>query len=744
MKNNRQRTIEIITPLEQDVLLLHRMRGKEELGRLFEYQLDLLSTDATVPLDDVLGKTVTITLRRPEEEVRYFNGFCTRIAQGGKRGRYYTYSATVSPWLWFLTRTTNCRIFQEKTVPDIIKEIFAQHSAMVDVRDELTETYTPWEYCVQYRESDFDFVSRLMEMEGIYYFFTHAEGRHTMVMADSYSAHALAKEEEIPYIPPGKVVRPDLEHIAEWTISREVRPGKYALTDFDFERPSVDLQVKSNIRREHALAEYEIYDYPGDYIQRSDGEQYARLRIEEQQAKYEQVSGKTNWRSMATGALFKLSAHPRTDQNAEYLIVSTDIELQSSEYESLDDPGTPAVPYSCSFRTLNSHQPFRSERVTRKPMVRGPQTAMVVGPSGETIHTDKYGRVKVHFHWDRYGKSADTASPWIRVSQNWGGKNWGGMFIPHVGQEVIVMFEEGDPDRPIVTGRVYNAETMPPLELPANKTQSIIRDHGGNEIKMQGVAGGQQVYIHSPTGNSMFTVGAARNPPPGISAWTDFNWNGFAGGDYEWAVKGNSTTQVAGWYLQNIIGFQIELTGGFKFEKVTGLHVNIDLIGLVTAATPFILEYARGWKLERAPKIFEMAGSVKTEIDTRVIEKINDALSKIDKEVESFNTVVSRVSGQMTEKISTLQREVTGALREKLGPVVRRIAAVEDDVKGMQKSVAGTVHLESKGFMTLKSKSPTIMENPRVRITGDVMMEKNLTVRGNTFGFGSGVFIAKK
>jgi type VI secretion system secreted protein VgrG len=411
MKNSLKRTIEITTPLEKDMLLLHRMRGKEELGRLFEYQLDLLSADPSVPLDEVLGKTLTITLRRPEEEVRYFNGYCTRISQGGKRGRYYTYSATMSPWLWFLTRTTNCRIFQEKTVPDIIKEIFAQHSAIVDVKDELTETYTPWEYCVQYRESDFDFVSRLMEMEGIYYFFTHVEGRHTMVMSDSYSAHTLARQEEIPYIPPGKVVRPDLEHIAEWTITHEVRPGKYALRDYDFERPSVDLQVKTNIQREHALAEYEIYDYPGDYIQRSDGEQYARLRIEEQQAKYEQVSGKTNWRSMASGALFKLGAHPRADQNAEYLIVSTAIELQSSEYESLDDPGTPAVPYSCSFKALNSHQPFRSERITKKPMVRGPQTAIVVGPSGETIHTDKYGRIKVHFHWDRHGKYGVAMGP---------------------------------------------------------------------------------------------------------------------------------------------------------------------------------------------------------------------------------------------------------------------------------------------------------------------------------------------
>jgi type VI secretion system secreted protein VgrG len=595
MKDNLKRTIEIITPLEKDVLLLHRMRGKEELGRLFAYELDLLSTDPTVPLDEVLGQPLTITLRRPEDEVRYFNGYCTRISQGGKRGRYYAYSATVSPWLWFLTRTTNCRIFQEKTVPDIIKEIFAQHSAIVDVKVELTETYTPWEYSVQYRESDFDFISRLMEMEGIYYFFTHVEGRHTMVLADSYDAHALAREEEILYIPPGKVVRPDLEHIAEWTISHEVRPGKYALTDFDFERPSVDLQVKSNIRREHALAEYEIYDYPGDYIQRSDGEQYARLRIEEQQAKYERVSGKTNWRSCATGALFKLSEHPRADQNEEYLIVSTDIELQSSEYESLDEPGTPAVPYSCTLTALNTQQPFRPERITKKPMVRGPQTAIVVGPSGETIHTDKYGRVKVHFHWDRYGRYDDTASCWTRVSQNWGGKNWGGMFIPHVGQEVIVMFEEGDPDRPIVTGRVYNAEQMPPVELPSGKTKSIIRDHGGNEIVSEGQGGVQQMRIHSPYANTTLTMGAPSSDD-GFRAVTDAFMVLFAGRDWKVDVVGSHKENIGGFQKQSITLARHTFIGAIDNETVVGGKLNqvggyrSEMVGA------YKTEYVRGRK----------------------------------------------------------------------------------------------------------------------------------------------------
>jgi type VI secretion system secreted protein VgrG len=260
-------------------------------------------------------------------------------------------------------------------------------------------------------------------------------------------------------------------------------------------------------KREHAFAEYEIYDYPGDYNERGDGELYARTRVEEMQAKFERVRGTTNSRALATGQLFTLTDHPRDDQNTEYLVVSTDVELKSTEHEAVAGSG---AEYKCRFTALNSHQPFRPERTTPKPIVQGPQTAITVGPSGETIYTDNFGRVKVQFHWDRYGKWDDKSSCWIRVSQNWGGKGWGGMFIPHVGQEVIVHFLEGDPDSPLITGRVYNAENMPPIELPAGKTQSVIRDHGANQIIMEGDGGKQQIHILSPTSGTIMTMGAKR------------------------------------------------------------------------------------------------------------------------------------------------------------------------------------------------------------------------------------------
>ena len=323
-----KRFVEIDTPLKAGTLLFHRMRAREELGRLSEYELELLSNDQAINLDAVLGKSVTVKLELADERVRTFSGYVTRFSLAGMHGRFHRYQATVRPWLWFLTLTTNCRIFQEKKVPEILKEIFAKHPSVADVKFELTESYAPWDYCVQYRESDFAFVSRLMEDEGIYYFFRHHEGRHTLVIADSISAHPVASEERIPFINPKRVVRDDREQVREWSVTRELQSGKYTLTDYDYEKPSVDLQVKSRFPRQHAMSEYEVYDYPGAYVERGDGELYARTRIEELQAKFERVRGATNARGLSTGEVFTLTSHPRADQNAEYLVVSAEYRIE--------------------------------------------------------------------------------------------------------------------------------------------------------------------------------------------------------------------------------------------------------------------------------------------------------------------------------------------------------------------------------------------------------------------------------
>jgi type VI secretion system secreted protein VgrG len=294
------RVMEVTTPLGGD-LLFHRLFAREEVGRLSELQLDLLSLKKDVNLDDVLAKSFTVKLQLPDSKIRYFNGYVTRFAQAGTHGRYHAYRATLRPWLWFLTRTADCRIFQDKTVPDIIKAVFADHST-ADFKSELTGSYTKWGYCVQYRETDFNFVSRLMEQEGIYYYFTHADGRHTMVLADSASGHSpFPGYGQVPFFGADKLTRPEQDHVSEWFFSREIQPGVYAIDDYDFERPSVDLLTKQKVSRKHGQSDSEMFDYPGEYILKSDGDQFVQARLDELQTQYELANGNGNCRDASAG-----------------------------------------------------------------------------------------------------------------------------------------------------------------------------------------------------------------------------------------------------------------------------------------------------------------------------------------------------------------------------------------------------------------------------------------------------------
>jgi type VI secretion system secreted protein VgrG len=489
--------MEISTPLGND-LLFHRMSGREDLSQLFEYQVDLLSARSDVSLDEIMGKNVTVKLELPDNSTRFYNGYVTRFTQKGTLGRYYTYQAVVSPWLWFLTRTSDCRIFSKMTVPKIVEKVLNEHS-VVDVKFDLSGTYREWEYCVQYRETDFNFVARLMEQEGIYFFFKHQDKRHTLVVADSYTAHeTTAGYESIPFIPSGRTTRPKQEYVDTWSLEREIMPGRYVMDDFNFETPSVELQAKTQITRKHAHADYEMYDYPGEYELAAQGEHYVRRRLEQVQTQFELFHAQGNPRGLAVGSLFKLTGHTRQDQNREYLVVGAGYKLEYSEYESLEGGGSQ---YSCGFTAMSSSEPFRPPRSTPKPIVHGPQTAIVVGPAGEEIYTDKYGRVKVQFHWDREGKHDENSSCWMRVSHPWAGKGWGAISVPRIGQEVIVDFLEGDPDSPIITGRVYNAETMPPFGMPAGAVVSGIKTNthkgsGYNEMSMDDTAGKEKITIH--------------------------------------------------------------------------------------------------------------------------------------------------------------------------------------------------------------------------------------------------------
>jgi type VI secretion system secreted protein VgrG len=509
-RTQANRILALSTPLGDDVLLLTGLRGTEQLGRPFQYELDLLSENASVNFDQVVGHNVTARYELPGQTMRYFNGFVSRFVQTSANGRTASYQATIVPWLWFLTRTADCRIFQNKSVPDIVKEVCAAHG-FSDVDESLSGTHDAWEYCVQYRETDFNFVSRLMEQEGIYYYFKHADGQHTMVLCDSPAAHHPADGfESVAFRAPSNDITSG--YVTDWSLARQVEPGTYTLNDYDFTKPKASLLAKSQVPRGDAYNVAEVYDYPGEYTVVADGEEYAKIRIQELQAAYEVASAATDSPGLATGFTFALTDFPRDDQNRQYLITSATCQIVSDEYDSTTvaagngsnrrGGGDEGPTFTGHFTAVDAQVPYRPARVTPKPTVAGPQTAVVVGPSGQEIYTDQYARVKVQFMWDRLGQADDKSSCWIRVAQVWAGKGWGGILNPRVGQEVIVDFLEGDPDQPIITGRVYNGVEKPPYPLPDRQTISAIKSNsspgggGFNEIRFEDKKGSEQIFIH--------------------------------------------------------------------------------------------------------------------------------------------------------------------------------------------------------------------------------------------------------
>ena len=499
------RSISVDTVLGPDVLLLAAVKATEQLSQPFEYDLELLSERIDIRANDLLGTPATVSLLLTSGEPRYFNGYMKSFSLVGFDGTFARYRAKLVPWLWFLSRTADCRIFQEQKVPDIVKSIFREHG-FSEFEERLSGTYRNWLYCVQYRETDLTFIQRLLEHEGIYYFHEHVEGKHTLVLADNYSAHsAVSGYEEVSFSPPGQRPLHDMEHIDDWSLSHEVRPGAFAQKAYDFTAPRKNLLVRSSAAKGHALAEEEVFDFQDNYTEAGEGDGYARIRLEERQADHEIVRASGNARGLTYGGLFTLKEHPRADQNREYLIISADYRLQSDDFGSVDAaPGEGPI-YRCNLTAIDARVPYRPPCITPKPVIQGPQTAIVVGKSGEEIWTDEYGRVKVQFHWDRYGKEDENSSCWVRVSHPWAGKNWGAVALPRIGQEVVVSFLEGDPDRPLITGRVYNGDCMPPYDLPANQTQSGIKSRsskggGGsnfNEIRMEDKSGEEELFFHA-------------------------------------------------------------------------------------------------------------------------------------------------------------------------------------------------------------------------------------------------------
>jgi type VI secretion system secreted protein VgrG len=493
-----QRSLSVTSPLGQDVLLLQGFTGSEALSRLFSYQLDLLSSNEAIKAKDIVGQGVTWSVGHVDHATRVFHGVVNRFVAGARSRRgLRAYRAEVVPWLWFLTRTSDCRIFQNKTTPEIVQAVF-DGLGFSDYTLELSGTYAKWEYCVQYRETAFNFVSRLMEHDGIFYFFRHQDGKHTLVLGDATSVYADCPESPVKYSP-GSLAP---NHVADWQHHYEFRSGKWTRTDYNFQTPSTNLQTTDATAVDlPASKKFELFDYPGDYMVKGDGEPVTKVRMEEEETGHDVVTASSECCTFTPGCTFTLEEHEVAAEDGAYVITSVQHAAADTSYGA----SASGVSYSNEFSCMPAAALFRPARVTPKPVVQGLQTAVVVGPSGEEIYVDKYGRVKVQFFWDRLGKKDQNSSCWVRVAEQWAGKNWGFVAHPRLGQEVVVDFLEGDPDRPLITGRVYNAEQMPPYDLPANMTQSGIKSRsskGGspanfNEFRFEDKKGSEQVFLHA-------------------------------------------------------------------------------------------------------------------------------------------------------------------------------------------------------------------------------------------------------
>ena len=644
------RPIAIFTPLEADTLLLVGLRGEEGLSRPFSFELDAMAENTQkVPFDELLGNRVTVRLRLSDDQERYWSGICNRVIEVGRGLVFTEYRLHIVPEIWFLTRRAQSRIFQSLTVPDILKKVLSG----LEVSWELQGTFEKRDYCVQYRETDFNFASRLMEEEGIYYFFKHSENRHTMVVANTAQSH--------PDLPLGSRIifdetsegREEDLRVTRWEKSQSLRSGKVTLWDHSFELPHKHLEAEESIQSTvtigkvtHRMAvggndQFEVYDYPGEYAQRFDGvdpgggnrpadlqkifednRRTAKLRIQEEATRGVVISGGGHCRNFVSGHKFTLTRHHNGDGVYVLTGVSHRITSSGTDYRSGTDV---RFDYRNTFTCIPLALPFRPARVTPRPVVPGTQTAVVVGPAGEEIFPDKYGRVKVQFHWDREGKYDANSSCWVRVAQSSAGKQWGSIYIPRIGHEVVVDFEEGDPDRPIIVGAVYNASEMPPYTLPDEKTKTVmfksnssVGGGGFNEFRIEDKKGKEQIFIHSERNTDVRikkdhfeTIGGSSHHIVEGEHLVKISR------DRHDHVVGNENRKVDMTYSRNVgmnvqekVGINHALDAGLEIHLKAGLNVVIEagLTLTLKAGASFILISPAGIAIQGTPLLLLNSG----------------------------------------------------------------------------------------------------------------------------------------
>ncbi len=585
------RLLSVQTPAGADVLVVEQFTASEAISELFSCELKLLADvqakkHLAIKPENLVGQLMCLALELEDGKKRHFSGIVKSFAEIGRDNRFAYYRAQLVPWLWLLTLTCDSRIYPntevaDSTVPNILTSIFDElkkdyQAARVSYRLDLQRKYTKWDYCVQYRESTFNFVSRLMEQEGIFYFFEHTNGEHKLVLADHASAHKACVGEPVRYFRASGYTE-EHDTVRSLEAEEQLRAGKVTIKDYHFQLPTKDLSVSqtSEFKRagnpaleiyEYAAGSLDRFNLPGERLDaiKEEDRTAARLRMEAEETPHLTVTGNSDCRAFCPGYRFELKGHERAELNQAYVI--TAVRATAGQAPSYVSEGDAPEPYANMFTCIPAAVPFRPARKTPKPMVAGPQTAVVVGKENEEIWTDKFGRVKVQFHWDRKGKHNDGSSCWVRVAQPWAGKNWGAIWIPRIGQEVVVEFLEGDPDRPLITASAYNADVMPPYELPKHQTVSTLKSRSSkdgatanfNELRFEDKKGAEQIFINAERDLDLRVENDARE---------------FVGKDRHLIVKGNRLELIEKNQDARIKGERKEAVEGAMSLQVDGARV---------------------------------------------------------------------------------------------------------------------------------------------------------------------------
>ena len=711
------------TPLGPDKFFVRDFSAEERLSGLFRIDLDLLSVDKKFNMDSLLGKSVTLKVMLTSGERCFMNGVVSRMRQIGSTVTLANYQAEIVPALWLLSLNVNSRIFQGMTVPDIIHKVLKDSGVDIAVEDKLEGTYAEWEYCVQYQESDFAYINRLMEQEGIFYYFKHTDGSHTLVLGDKPGHHGDCPVETDFELLLDESGRSEKDYVTRFNVERTIRAGIYCCTDYNFKTPTEPLLVKQSGKDQP-----EVFEFPGEYETRDEGDLQARIRLEELEWQRHTIAGAGECRAFRSGHKFNLAIQGGGPNEGKYLLLNVNHHAsQAGEIGSETGDGQNAVTYAVGFGAIPADVPYRPPRATPRPGIFGTQTAVVVGKAGEEIWTDKYGRVKVQFFWDRKGKNDENSSCWIRCAHNVAGKTWGQIFIPRIGQEVLVSFIDGDPDRPIIIGSVYNDEQMPPYDLPTDQTKSTIKSRsskGGtppnfNEFRFEDKKGGEEIYLHAEKDYNQITendrtedVGHDRtlHVAHDKSEKIDNIKIIEVGVDHKEKIGANKTLEVGTNHDETIGANKTLKVGANHDEKIgTNMTINVGTMLTETVGINYAETVGAAMELTIGAAFTETVGAVKTQaIGANKVVTIGK-----DKTEDVGGAKSIKVAKDLKEEISGAHEESVTKDYKLDADKVTVVANKEVTIKTGMSSIT----MKSDGTITIKGKTITVDGMQEVKST---------------------------